>query len=284
MSTLKATDLITYALQSIMAFLLLPREIRNEIYRHVLFESEGLAFTVRGRLGYLTRRELSPPSRNRLQAHVRRFALYISRRSAQQKSDEHNQLKYVCRRMYEDTRGLEARFNHVVCLDDAPGLSVIRQGCILLSRCELLRCIAIRCSSLSFTSADSTDWLQEIFEHCSRRADLLVKIHLPCWSQHKSDFVRRGFAYLYTIRRDGRLLSELAKHTSVTFLSNSPAEMLTTDLPIPSNVRFFPWEEDYNAQPFHHSDREHQMYELSIASAVAGNVSTLALSWFASGI
>lgn len=262
----------------------LPREIRDEIYKYVLYNANGLLYkTGRDGISRLYGRARDMSSRKNILAWLRRCSLDRSTIRKKTHGRENNQLKYVCRRLYDETKGLDLHYN-LVGLEDAPAMNAVEQGIFLLRRCAMLRAVAIKCSPQTFASEYGKDKFSAIVRHCMKHANVSVRVHIPYWSQANPNFVLLGLSYLFTLRADAHLIARLAQITSVSYLSDSDSELLTTNMWIPPNLRFFPREEHFSGQLFERSCRKHPVTRLPSTKVAIGDLKTLVQGWFANGL
>lgn len=98
------------------------------------------------------------------------------------------------------------------------------------------------------------------------------------------DFVFRGLSYLFTLRMDSHPLRDLARVTSVTYISSSAAEVLNFGIAIPTNLRFHPREEDFEPTVLEQVFRKRPLLELPIVQAMLGDVRLLAKKWHEEGL
>ncbi|KAF2785907.1 hypothetical protein K505DRAFT_261048 [Melanomma pulvis-pyrius CBS 109.77] len=257
----------------------LPQELRDQIYEYVLHQSPGVLYqsSEEGADNFY-RRTMARPRRsfiNWLRSHWSR-----SRLVERARGPENNQLKYVCRRLYYETRGMDLRCNWIVFRDSA-SLSAVQQSVLLFRRCSLLRRFVIMSSPESFTAEYGQLNLSELIGYCTADPAVMVRVHIPYWSQANPNFVFLGLAYLFTLRGDASLITRLAQSTSVSYLSDSVSEILTTSLAVPPNFRFFPREESLDIDAVQCGLRRSTMPN---PHAAIGDVRKLVEQWFMNGL
>lgn len=262
----------------------LPREVRDQIYLYALYNANGLLYKrCRDCTSKLCLRPGRRSSRRNRFAWLRKapFDWTVARRKGHQ--HESNQLKYVCRQLYIETNGLNIRQNLVV-LEDACSGNAMEQCVLLLGRWPMLRQISIKCGSKIFASAPGRSKFLEIVEYCVENSHVSVRIHIPYWSQTDPNFVLRGISYLLTLRKDRRLMKRLAQATSISYLSDSKAEVFSVDVELPCNLRWLPTEEKFNQPLFEYAVRKHPMLSQPSAQAAVGDLQKLAKGWFIDGL
>jgi hypothetical protein len=258
-------------------FFRLPQELRDEVYKYALHHADGLLYGVsKSGIGRLY------PNDQRSDRKMR-FTRLRSRLLRRQNSDGpgHNQLEYVCKRLRDETQGVSMQYNCIYFHDSAT-TSAVEQCVSLLQRRADLRQIAIKCRTLA--KEFGKDNMAAMIRHCAVHAHVLVRMHLPYWSQSDPDFVHRGLSYLWQLRGDAVLMKRLAKTTSITHLVNSGPDLLTVKTKIPLNFRFFPWEEAFSPQLFARACRERPILTLPSTAAAIGDVETLATAWVKLGL
>jgi hypothetical protein len=252
----------------------LPRELRDEVYRYALHHAQGLLYRVSksgdGKIFVNVERD---------SGHKCLFAWRPRCRSQSSRWAEHNPLKYVCKSLREETQGVALRHN-LVYFEDCATMNAIDQCIPLLQRRVGLRQIAIKCQSIA--GEDARERMAAVVKHCAIHADVLVRMHVPSWSQADPDFVQRGLAYLWQLRGDMVLLKRLARVTTVTHLISSDLPAVDTRLPV--NLRFHPWEAAFNSQLFAQACRERPLLTFPSTKAVIGDVESLATTWITCGL
>jgi hypothetical protein len=201
-------------------FFRLPRELRDEVYKYALYHAEGLLFRAAkcgvGRLEKKVNNDSNKRSciRQRLRPSVMGLATRASRKPG------YNQLRYVCKLLRDETAGMAVRYNRIHVQDTAT-MNAIEQCVHLFQYCKGLRQVAVRCHASSFAKEIGKEKLAAIVSHCVIHADVLVRLHVPYWTQADPEFVRRGLSYLWRLRGDVCLIKRLAHATSVTYLCSS---------------------------------------------------------------
>lgn len=263
------------------SFFRLPRELRDQIYEYALYDANGLHYREcsDGVIRLCTRRKHSS-------IHSA-IATWLSRCSfnrlvGQRKGyGEKNQLKYVCRRLYEETRGLEVRYNLIV-LEDTTTMTALEQYLVLFRRCNRLRAVAIKCSPRSFASTHCNGQFSTIAAHCRANADLMIRVHIPYWSQADPNFIPLGLYFWSTIRPDTCFSARLARETLVP--SHSDMGVITTLMQVPSNFRLCPKEERFKQHVLERSCRKHPRVQLPTTQAALWEVMEIIEGWFENGL
>ncbi|PVH90897.1 hypothetical protein DM02DRAFT_620805 [Periconia macrospinosa] len=282
----------------------LPQELRDQIYREVLYRPQGVScLTLDCGATKFCRRRLVRPHRRLLDWLLRRPNLNLAVERAPitaytitldriRKHPQHltfaraenNQLKYVCRRLCYETRGLDLRCNRIFVTDTISS-SAIRQSVLLLHRCSLLRQVTIVSSAEFFTAEYGQRNFTALVAHCSANPTLTVRVNIPYWSQASSYFLLLGLYLLSALRGNGVPMAQLARSTSVTYLADSVSELLaTTTTEFPPNLRFAPREETFELDVFQRGLRQSPLWSLPCTRSVIGDATKLAQEWFRDGL
>jgi hypothetical protein len=258
----------------------LPRELRDQIYSYALYDTSGLLCKPDR---YGIRRLCVRSSRQGILTKIRQASLRRAFARSRVHRRELNQLKYVCRQLYNETKGFVMHQN-LVFLEDTGLRNAIEQCVSLFHHWPMLRHVAIKCSSKTFAAESERKRLLEIVQHCTKNPQLSVRVHIPYWTQANQDFVLQGLSYLLTLRRDMRLITRLARATSVSYLSNSENESIRMNVPIPGNFRWFPNEEQFDRPLFERNVCKHPVLGSPSAQAALQGLSELAADWFTYGL
>jgi hypothetical protein len=262
----------------------LPRELRDEIYRHALYHTGGLLYTVgKNGVGRLCRRARSASSRKSVLTRLYDRSSRVAKARTQHYGSDYNQLKHVCRRLRDESSALSPHGN-LVFTEGSSTVNAFQQCLLLLQQYPRLRSVAIKCCAASFAKESCQGKLFETIQQCAAHAGVSVRVHIPHWSLGDPDFVLRGLFYLYSLRNDAKLVSRLADISPVTYLSNSASEILTVNRPIPTNVRFYPWEDAFDPQLFEQICQKQPLLEHALTQAAIGNVRSLARAWIENGL
>jgi hypothetical protein len=262
----------------------LPRELRDEIYRHALYHAGGLLYTVgKNGVGRLCRRARSASSRKSILTRLYDRSSRVAKARTQHHGSDYNQLKHVCRRLRDESSAMSPHGN-LVFTEGSSTMNAFQQCLLLLQQYPRLRSVAIKCCAASFASESCQGKLFKIIQQCAAHDGVSVRVHIPYWSLGDPDFVLRGLFYLYSLRNDAKLVSRLARISPVTYLSNSASEILTVDRPIPTNVRFYPWEDAFDSQLFEQIFQKQPLLEHPLTLAAIGNVRSLARAWIENGM
>jgi hypothetical protein len=261
----------------------LPRELRDEIYRHALYHAGGLLYTVgKNGVGRLCRKARNATSRKSILTTLYDRSRRVAKAQIQRRGREYNQLKHVCRQLRDESSALSPHGN-VVFTEGSSTMNAFEQCLVLLQQFPKVRSVAIKCCA-SFVSESCQGKLFEAIQKCAAHAGVSVRVHIPHWSLADPDFVFRGLFYLYSLRNDATLVSRLARVSPVTYLSNSASEILTVDRPIPRNVRFYPWDDTFDPQLFEQIRQKTPLLEHPLSQAAIGNIGNLAQTWIENGL
>jgi hypothetical protein len=262
----------------------LPRELRDEIYKYALYHTEGLLYTIGSNgLGVLRNRANNIPRRSGLLGRLHGRLEQMKKARGKHRSRDYNQLKHVCRQLREESTALCPHGNSIIT-EDSPRMNAFEICLLLIQQFPRLRSVAVRCCVAAFKNeCRQSELLRAVQQHASRTG-ILVRVHVPYWSLADADFVFRGLFYLYTFRNNSRLIERLAQVSSVTYLSDCASEMLITDRPIPENMRFCPWEDEFDVRLFEEGCRKQPVLALPPAQAALGNAISLARGWIEHGI
>jgi hypothetical protein len=194
---------------------------------------------------------------------------------------EKNQLKYVCKRLYNETRGLELQHS-LITFEDTVTMNAVESYMFLHHRCTALQTVAIKCSLSSFAISYNSNRFSEIAAYCTANAKLSVRIHVPYWSQGKSNFILLGLHFLSTFRGDASSTARLAQKTLAPFYS--PSKFTTILGQMPGNIRLFPKEERFDQQILQQSCRKNPRIRLPTTQETLQEVMDLMKDWFEDGL
>ncbi|KAL5371513.1 hypothetical protein DPSP01_014208 [Paraphaeosphaeria sporulosa] len=262
----------------------LPRELRDQIYFTILYDADGLLYK-QGKDGItrLCRRSTHRPSGKSILASLRRALPRRAFPRSRTHRSEINQLKYVCKQLYKETKGLALPQNRII-LEDSRSLNAMEQCVPLFHRWSMLRQVAIKCSSMTFESDYGKAMLIAILNYCKENVDVSVRVHIPYWSQADPNFVPRGLSYLFALRKQSVFIKRLAQATSVTYLLDAESEQVRMNVQVPLNLRWVPREEKFNPSLFERNIRRHPLLSSSSAQAAMEGLKELAEGWFMHGL
>ncbi|KAL5441096.1 hypothetical protein PMIN06_009448 [Paraphaeosphaeria minitans] len=262
----------------------LPRELRDEVYLAVLYDADGLLYKKdKDGIARLCRRSAHQSSRKSILASLRRaFPGRAFPRSRAHRS-EANQLKYVCKQLYKETKGLALPQNRII-LEDSRSLNAMGQCIPLFRRWSMLRNVAIKCFSMTFESDCGKTMLIAILNYCMENVDVCVRVHIPYWSQADPNFVPRGLSYLSALRKETTLIKRLAQETSISYLLDDESKQIKMDVQVPPNLRWAPKEEEFNLSLFGRNARRHPWLSSPSARAVIEVLKELAEGWVVNGL
>jgi hypothetical protein len=284
----------------------LPPELRNQIYEYVLYAPQGLSCRVldngatkfyertlvrahRRFVDWLRRRSPNPSPNLAIETTTIRphkvFMDRVRRRPAHFTSArlENNQLKYVCRRLCRETRGMDLRCN-CIFITDACSLSAVKQSVLLFRRCSLPRRVTIVSSAEFFAAEYGERNFAAVVAHCVADPAVVVRLHIPYWSQASPSFLPLGLYLLSALRGDTRPVAQLARSTFVTYLVDSVPELLEAAFHNPPNLRFVPREENFDRDVFQRGLGQSSLWTLSCSQVVLEEMTKLAEQWFRDGL
>lgn len=269
---------------SMSPLLRLPRELRDQIYLTVLYDADGLLYKQdKNGINRLCRRSTHRSSHKRILVSLRRALLRRTFSRSRTHRSDINQLKYVCKQLYKETKGLALPQNRII-LEDSRSLNALEQCVPLFHRWSMLRQVAIRCSSITFESDHGKTMLLTILNYCKENAGVSVRVHIPYWSQADPNFVLRGLSYLFALRKESRLVRRLAQATSVSYLLDAESEQVRMNVQAPPNLRWVPREEKFNPSLFERHIDRHPLLSSPSAQAAIEGLKELAEGWFMHGL
>jgi hypothetical protein len=83
---------------------------------------------------------------------------------------------------------------NLIHIQDSTMMNAVKQCVSLLQRRTKLRQVAIKCRTLAREFGKEN--MAAMIRHCAVHADVLVRMHVPYWSQADPGFVYRGLSYL----------------------------------------------------------------------------------------
>jgi hypothetical protein len=129
----------------------LPRELRDEIYRHALYHAGGLLYTVgKNGVGRLCRNARNATSRKSILTTLYDRSRRVAKAQIQRRGREYNQLKHVCRQLRDESSALSPHGN-VVFTEGSSTMNAFEQCLVLLQQFPKVRSVAIKCCA-SFVS------------------------------------------------------------------------------------------------------------------------------------
>ncbi|KAL5390089.1 hypothetical protein PMIN06_008634 [Paraphaeosphaeria minitans] len=262
----------------------LPRELRDQVYLTALYDADGLLYEQeKDGTTKLCRRSTHRSSRRRILASLRRVFLHRAFSRSRSHRSEINQLKYVCKQLYKETKGLALSQNRIV-LEDSRSVNAMERCIPLFHRWSSLRQVAIRCSSMTFESDHGKAMLMAILNYCKENVDVSVRVHIPYWPQADPNFVPRGLSYLFALRNEFAYIKRLAQTTSVSYLLDAEYEQVRMNVQVPLNLRWVPREERFNESLFERNIRRHPWLSSSSAQGAIEGLKKLAEGWFVDGL
>ncbi|KAH8710242.1 hypothetical protein GQ44DRAFT_433863 [Phaeosphaeriaceae sp. PMI808] len=243
----------------------LPPELRNQIYECALHDSNGLLYErYNDGAGRLYTRPRRCSARG---TFIKCLGQFLSCRSIrkQKEYNENNQLKYVCRRLYNETRGLGV-YSNLIIIEDNVAMNALDQY-TLLRRWAALRTVSIKCSLSTFASNLS-----------------FIKVSIPYWSQTGPDFIPCGIYFLSALRADSHSAARLAQTVLVSHFPGDNFEVSKTPLQVPSNLRFFPKEERFSRRRFEQNCLKGSMVKMPTTQAALRDLLGLVKGWFDHGL
>jgi hypothetical protein len=255
----------------------LPQELRDQIYMYALYNEGGIHYQIcSDGIARLCRR----PKTLSFHSTIVRWLYRCSLRHGHKKhACENNQLKYVCKQLYSETKELDLLYNFVIFKDTAKK-DALEQCTFLFSQCPTLRQVAIKCTLQTFQKNYMKHGFSTIMRHCQIDGNVRAKIYIPYWSQENPNFILTGLYFLSTLRADTRPVTEFAQNILVSYRPNS----LQTHGQIPPNIRIYPKEERFCRQTFERNCRKNPFVRLPNVEADLAAVIQYVESWFRYGL
>jgi hypothetical protein len=263
----------------------LPRELRDQIYELVLTRPTGLRCCI-GDDGLSSICAISDDGLRQatLPSSVHDLCPALSPgtpRTPRIKS--FNQIQYVNRIFYEETVGLEFKYNDIV-FEDGGGRSAARRCQIFVNEvlgrdyAQYLRlCFASSPSSVPRTTDRHSLTLREF---CTYHPKATIRSYDRNWSLRYSNFITLGVAYADTFRGDPDMLEYLMRDldTRTKLVLRERKNGNATDLP--HNYRLFPCELQPNQATLCESIRQSSIVQSTDMSRWVA----LAEKWFKEGV
>jgi hypothetical protein len=131
---------------------------------------------------------------------------------------ENNQLKYVCKHLYAETKGLDLHHNLMI-FDDAFVTNALEQCRLLLRHFIAFRAVAIEYFPQSSVSNYSNSRFSTIERYYRIHPSVQIRITYLTKSQADPNFVPLALEYLSALQADASLAAQLAQNTSLGPLS-----------------------------------------------------------------
>lgn len=223
-----------------MSLFALPRELRDIVYDYALTEDNGLILKKRD----LAPSDLSPPSFVALRHDYFR--------------KEANQLKYVCRQLYHETKGRELRLNKVTAAysrwpgreSQVENFELFLQTCSPFYRCKLLRVVLWQKvnlgelrnpyfddTGLSLGEVHETISRSLVAQFCAQQPHCQVELRLWPFLAKTQACTWVAFGTLLQYMIHGTMPGLLSKNVEASIEGLYSRLDL---LPIPRNLRIFP--------------------------------------------
>jgi hypothetical protein len=247
----------------------LPQELRDEIYRYVLHCENGVQF----QLQQNRRSKLCTVYGKEDAGWFRR----LLRKRREVRWMELNQLKYVCKQLYQETDKLDMLYNCVI-FEDTESQDALQRCLRLLEACDALREVAIRCSVPTFQENYLLHKFSVLIQHC-QHAGIRARIHIPYWTQQSPNFISIGLYFLYTLRSTSCSTVKIVRSISA----------LTQWVPlrvypiIPDNIRLFPKEDEFCHKFFDHQVRNKFFVDIKIEEDLT-DLRAIVRSWYQDGV
>jgi hypothetical protein len=133
----------------------LPQELRDQIYAFAPYNEAGVQYqTCRNGFRKLYRHPSIPMPSSTIARCLLRYSFRRLSTTRRRSVSENNQLKYVCKHLYTETKGLDFWYNCII-FEDSSEKDALEQCIFLLGRCYTLQEVTIKCSLLSFSSSCS---------------------------------------------------------------------------------------------------------------------------------
>lgn len=239
----------------------LPRELRDRIYAYVLTATHDLALEAGAdgvsriceRQESISRPTLLSKDRWPLLRAVRRIRdAYCCVLGYRVRRLSFNQIQFVNHLFYEETHGLEYRYNTIFFEDGNNRTAAQRCRQILNHPAaqkygRYLRA-SIRGSQTCIGSTSDAECPLSLLDFCRLYPTACLRLHNPLWTQADPRFVLVGLSYSAIVRNLHETSLCITSRTTVF----SPSEMgawragLLSDK-VPENFRLFPYEAELNA-------------------------------------
>jgi hypothetical protein len=171
---------------------------------------------------------------------------------------------------------IELLYNLVI-FRDTTTTDALERCMFLLARCPAVREVAIKCSIRTFQDNYTRQGFSRIVRYCQLNVNLLVKVHIPYWSQSDPNFILTGLYLLSTLRADA--LSGIKVILMPLHFLPPP-----TDKTLPSNIRLFPKEERFCRRTFEQSCRRNPAVRLPAEQANILEITNRVEAWFKQGL
>jgi hypothetical protein len=241
----------------------LPRELRDQIYALVLTAPGDLDLrTGNNGVGRICDRTLHHP---RPSAPSIRFPMWtvlgnITSAHMWLREDARdclsfNQIQYVSRVFFQETHGLEFRYNLII-FEDCKGQSAGQRCRQVVNQIATRRYAndfkaSVRSTNLcSQISPDSKDSMK-LIEFCRLYPGASIRLHNPLWSQAQPGFVLLGISYGAAVRKKQEPLNNLLHKLGMLpeRQTDDPIPALSSDW-VPDNFRLYPFEEQLDQAIF----------------------------------
>lgn len=232
----------------------LPRELREQVYAHVLTAPQGLAFR-KGKGGVsricecqVNNDSSGPSSQYLVSRYIHNIiSACVSSLVHLDHYSSFNQIQYVSRLLYQEAHGLELRYN-TVFFRDSNGLTA-QQGCRqVINKVATWRYAqnfnaSISSSQLSFGTTVDAKGPLTLVGFCRLFPKAIIKLHSPLWSQTEPGFVLFGISYSAVVRRHNAALDSLMQKLGEPLDSTMAFPESFVPSGVPDNFRLFPHEE-----------------------------------------
>jgi hypothetical protein len=218
--------------EPVMVYLLdLPRELRDEMYKYVFFDSEGFHVRIGKENKVVCLQKLHEENYRKV-----------------------NQLKYVSRQLLEETRNLEIQ-GRLHFADQAESSAIEQCARFLFSTSAhwgLISQLSIKTSIKQYQTEQSCTNLARIEEFCRRHPRIMVRLHAPYWSQQHPSFILSAISLSIMLRANTFLLQELSFLPISEIVQNwfEDEEYQAIMIELPPNLRLFPCDDKFNEEAF----------------------------------
>jgi hypothetical protein len=255
----------------------LPRELRDQIYVYTLYSADGLHYQT---CSDGIRRLCRTPTTSSIYSSISRWLYhFLAHKKRRDFAYENNQLKYACKRLHCETKGLDLRYNLIV-FEDLAKEDALEQCMFLLYRCPTLREVAIKCSLSTFQRNYTTQRFSTIVRYFEIHVNVIARIYVPYWSQADPNFILIGLHFLSTLRASTTTIAQFARNILVSYYPESFAPHAR----IPSNIRIFPQDRVFCRETFEQSCRKNSVVKMPTEEPELIEILKRVEGWFEYGL
>jgi hypothetical protein len=169
---------------------------------------------------------------------------------------------------------------NLVIFNDGTKKDALERCTFLLTRCPALREVAIRCSVQTFQNNYTKQEFSKMVRYCRVHVNVLVRIHIPYWSQVDPNFVLIGLHFLSTLRADSIPVAQFAQAILKAYCPKSSPIYAE----IPNNLRIFPKEDRFCRHTFERNCHVNPAVRLPVEEDDLAEVMKRVKGWFENGL